>query len=128
MSRFIHIYIIVCTYMHIYTHTHRYIYTSSSSSSRCVASKEFLWLFLAISTYHLSILVGLLDCIQYPHRADVCKSLQTCQHWFVHVLESIRQNYLWLHPYFSSSIPNAFFILLGWFVRWEEGGCTTTVL
>ena len=42
------------------------------------------WLFLAIHSYHLSLLIGLLD-ILCPYRADVCKSLLVKKHWCVHM-------------------------------------------
>ena len=63
-------------------------------------------------SYPPSLLVSLLDCIQCPHRMDVCKSLLVSQQWWVHMLESIREHYLWVCPYVSSNALHIFFILL----------------
>ena len=73
------------------------------------------------------IQANLLICILYLQRADISKSLLINQHWHIHVQESIK-SYFWVHPCFSSSALHVLFILLEWFVRWEAGSCTITVL
>ena len=52
--------------------------------------------FLAIRPHHPSLLVGLLDNIPCPYRADVSKSLLVSQQWHVSVLVSIRECRLWV--------------------------------
>ena len=39
-------------------------------------------------------LVGLLNCIKYPHRADICKFLRVGQHWYLFLLWTIRYKVL----------------------------------
>ena len=61
-----------------------------------------------------SFLADHLDGIQCFHRAYVSKSIKESRRWIL--------------LNFSSSPLHVLFILIGWFVRWEAGGCTTAVL
>ena len=83
---------------------------------------------LAIHPCQSSLLVSPLDNFSYWLRADKCKFLLLGQHWSVHVLEFIRVCHLWVCPYFTCSTPHVFFVLLGWFLRWEVDGHTVSVL
>ena len=71
---------------------------SSLSSSIHTHNTKFLdslCLCLSILLYHLSLLVGLLNSIQFSHSADVCKSLLIYPRWFIHVYEFSRERCLW---------------------------------
>ena len=83
---------------------------------------------LWFSLSHPSLLVRLLDCIQCPHKADVCKSFLVGQHWHIHVYESIRERSLWFRPKFSSNAWPVLCVLFSWFVRWQVSGRTAAVL
>ena len=83
------------------------------------------WVALTIRSYHPLLLEGPLDGISCLHRADTCKSLLVSKYWCIPVQESIREHYLYIHPYFTC---RALFIFLGWFVRWEVSGCTYALL
>ena len=76
-------------------------------------------------------LVGPQDSIQNLHRTDGYKFLLLSQHWYVHVLEFTGECHLWVHSCFFSIAQHTllvFFVLLGWFVRWEVSGWTAAVL
>ena len=55
-------------------------------------SPDSLSLSLVNIPNHLSLLVGPVDCIQCPHRADEYKSLLDSKQLFADVLESIRDH------------------------------------
>ena len=40
---------------------------------------------LSVGPYHSSLLEGFLDSTQYPHKANVCKSLSVGQHLCIYV-------------------------------------------
>ena len=86
------------------------------------------WLFLAIHPYHTLFMVGLLTGIECQHRVDECKFLLVGQHWCAHILVSLRGHCLWVCLNLFSRASHNVFVLLGWFVRWEAGGCTVAVL
>ena len=64
--------------------------------------------------------------IQYPRTAYEYKSLLVGQHWCVHVLAPTAELRWWVCPCFSSSAQRVFFVLIGWFVRWEASCCITS--
>ena len=68
---------------------------------------EFLYLTLTICPNRSSFLVGPLDSIQCPLRADVCKFLLLSLHWRVCVLESIRERRLNVLPFISQHVLSA---------------------
>ena len=89
------------------------------------------WSSLTLSyhpSYLPSLLVGPLDCIQCPYKADVYKSLLVSQPWHVHVYQSSRECHLWFYPYFISSVQHVLFFLFGWLMRWVVSGCTAADL
>ena len=89
------------------------------------------WISLSLShsicLYCSSLPAGLPNYILCLHRADVNKLLLVNQHWHVHVLGPMKEHHLWVHPFFYSSVPHVF-VLLVWFLRWEVSGCTAAVL
>ena len=68
-------------------------------------------LFIVIRPYHQSLPSGLLDDIQYPHRAAVSKFLLVGKHWIVCVNGSIGERRLWIRLYFSSSVLHVLLVL-----------------
>ena len=108
------------------------LFTNSSSSSSSSSSSHTLSMDFPDSVfpslyhpYHPLLSVGLPNYILCPYRADENKSLLIDKHWDVHVRGSIEELYSWVRPCFSSCV---LFILLGWFLRWEESGRTVVVL
>ena len=81
------------------------------------------WLSLDIHPYHPSLLVGLLDHILCPHRADVSFCWLANSHTS---RTSIRKHHF--HLFFSSSAPHVLFLLLEWLVWREVGDHTDAVL
>ena len=88
----------------------------------------FLSLSLSICHYHPSLPACLPNYIQCPHRADVNRFLQVGQHWHLQVYRTIEQCQLWVCPFFSSSTPQVFYVLLGCFWRRKSSSFTDTVL
>ena len=109
----------------------------------------FFSLALSTSPYRPLLLIGPLDAIQGPHRADVCTFLLVYQHWCIHVNECTdkityklvftssavlslscsswmvcEMGGKWLYSYIAQDI---LLVLLGRFERWEFGGCKTTL-
>ena len=62
---------------------------------------------------------------QHPVSTHVFKSGQST---LASPCIGVHKRALHVHPYFSSSIPHVFFVLVSWFLRWEVGGRTATVL
>ena len=54
--------------------------------------------------------VGLLDYILYPYKAAFGNFLLVSQHWDIHMKGPIGEYYLWVNPYFSSSVQHALFV------------------
>ena len=59
---------------YIYIYIYIYAYISSSASSNHTDNTD-LWLSFSIHSHHPILLAGLLDYIQYPYWANVCKSM-----------------------------------------------------
>ena len=100
---------------------------SSSSSSFSLPLSLSLSLSLFIRPYHPSLQVGPLDRIQYPHRADGCKTFLVNQHWQVYVQIFIRGRRLWACPHFIIGAYHVMWILLEWFMRWVVSCCIGAV-
>ena len=49
-------------------------------------------------------------------------------HSSVSMWRSLQENFTWVCPYFCFCSRPILLAFLGWFVRWEASGCTTTVL
>ena len=82
----------------------------------------FHWLSLSLSLcpYHPSLPASPLNYIQCPHRCDVNKFFLVGQHWHVYLLGPIEERYLWVCPFFSTSVLHVLFVLFGCF--FEMGG------
>ena len=91
-------------------------HTSSSSSSSSRNDCTELSVTLVIRLYCLSLLVGLLDCIQCLLKADLHKSLMVGQYWHVHMWECMKERRLLVRLYLSASTQHVLFVLLGWLV------------
>ena len=83
---------------------------SSSSLSSSVSSSESLKSFV-IRSYRSSLSAGHPDCIQCPHRTDVCRSLLVSKYKEIHVPK--KERCLWFRPFFSSSAHHSLLVLLG---------------
>ena len=88
----------------------------------------YLSLSLSVHLYRPSLRAGPLDCIQYPHRADVCQFLLVGQHWPVYTKEFTWERRWLIRFYFSKSTQHVLFVLLWWFWRWEVSDRTAAVL
>ena len=108
----------------IYIYIYIYIYSIFIKSHWL---HRFPWLSLAIHPYHLLLPAGLPDNILCPYRAVVSKFWLVIQHWHIHVKGFIGESYLWVHPFFSSSVLHMLFVLFGWFLdigdRWPYNCC-----
>ena len=113
-----------------YKNLYIYIYIFIIIIKLCLA-RNFLTLSLSlfisldIHPCPLFLLLGPPGCIQFQHRANVCKFLLVGQHWHVHVLVSIKEHGLWFRLYFTPLVVAHMF---GFFVRWEVGARTAAVL
>ena len=62
------------------------------------------------------------------HRAAVDKFWLVVQSLLISVKGFRGARHSWVCPYFSNSVPHVFFVLFGWFKRWEGGGSIAAAL
>ena len=68
------------------------------------------------------ILAGLVDCIQFLHRADIC--VLTGQVTLAHSCVGICEWTSLISWYFTNTALYVLFVLFGWFLRWEASART----
>ena len=102
------------------------------SSSCCAASTDFPdSLSLSLSPF-----ISIIPRFRMAFLTTSCVHTKlVIQNLNIHVKGSIGEHHLWVHPYFSSSVPHILSILFGWFYWWEVGsiqllfvGCCFQVL
>ena len=71
---------------------------------------RYPWPFLATLFYRPLLPADLQSYISYWHRAAVCRFYLVVQPLLVHVKDSTGVHHLWVHPYFSSSVPHVWFV------------------
>ena len=142
LCRRLHKHYTIGTSCAIYTYIYIYIYLiiiiimsycwygfSRLSLATCLSHPlyGFSWLSLAICLSYPLLLTGLPDYTLCLQRIGVDDFLSVIQHLYVCMKGSTREHHLWVHSYFSNSVPHVLSNLLDGF-RWELGDHITAVL